>query len=50
MCRPVDDMDVTFREYIIPYGHSGYLALYHYDGDTAVFIGFQKHLYEPMVA
>jgi len=36
--RPMDYMDAAYREYIIPYGHSGYLALYHYDGETVVIL------------
>ena len=36
--RPVDYMDVAYRECIIPYGHSGYLVLYHYDGETIVIL------------
>ncbi|MCD6388717.1 MAG: type II toxin-antitoxin system RelE/ParE family toxin [Desulfobulbaceae bacterium] len=36
--RPVDFMDVAYRECVIPYGHSGYLALYNYDGETVVIL------------
>ena len=36
--RPMDYMDVAYREYVIPYGHSGYLALYHYDGEAVVIL------------
>ncbi|MFW8601414.1 type II toxin-antitoxin system RelE/ParE family toxin [Desulfobacterota bacterium M19] len=38
MGRPMEYMDVAYREYVIPYGHSGYLALYHYDGKTVVIL------------
>lgn len=34
--RPVDEMEPEFREWLIDFGDSGYVALYHYDGDTAV--------------
>lgn len=31
--RLVEDMSPEFREWSIDFGDSGYLALYHYDGD-----------------
>ena len=34
--RPVDDMDPAFREWLIGYGDSGYVALYRLDGKTAI--------------
>lgn len=34
--RPVADMDPEYREWIIDFGSSGYVLLYHYDGATAV--------------
>ena len=43
--RPIENMDVLFREYVIPYGHSGYLALYYYDGEIAVFLAV-RHQFE----
>lgn len=36
--RPVDDMDIEFREWPIDFGGSGYIALYHFDGRTAVLL------------
>lgn len=33
--RPVEDMDPAFREWLIDFGSSGYIALYRFDGDTA---------------
>lgn len=36
--RPMDYMDVEYREHVIAYGHSGYLALYYYDGETVVIL------------
>lgn len=34
--RPVDKMDPEFREWLIPFGESGYVALYRLDGERAV--------------
>ena len=31
--RPVEDMPPEFRERIIPFGDSGYVVLYRYDGE-----------------
>lgn len=36
--RPAADMEPAFREWIIDFGSSGYIALYHYDGNTAVIL------------
>ncbi|WP_445493489.1 type II toxin-antitoxin system RelE/ParE family toxin [Photorhabdus sp. SF281] len=33
--RPVDDMDPAFREWLIDFGSSGYIALYRIEGETA---------------
>ena len=30
--RPLDDMPIEFREWLIDFGQSGYVALYRYDG------------------
>lgn len=38
MGRPVDDMDPEFREWMIDFGDSGYIALYHFDGETAAIL------------
>lgn len=32
--RPVEDMEPEFREWLIDFGHSGYIALYRFDGET----------------
>jgi plasmid stabilization system protein ParE len=37
--RPAEDMEPEYREWIIDFGDSGYVALYHYDGETAVILG-----------
>lgn len=34
--RPVEKMAPEFRELLIPFGESGYVALYRLDGDLAV--------------
>jgi plasmid stabilization system protein ParE len=36
--RPVNDMDPEFREWLIDFGNSGYVALYHFDGETAIIL------------
>ena len=36
--RPVEDMEPEYREWIIDFGDSGYMALYHYDGETALIL------------
>jgi plasmid stabilization system protein ParE len=32
--RPVEDMEPEFREWLIDFGNSGYVALYRYDGEN----------------
>lgn len=34
--RPADKMDPEFREWLIPFGESGYVVLYRVDGERAV--------------
>lgn len=36
--RPVADMDPVFREWLIDFGSSGYIALYRFDGETATIL------------
>lgn len=36
--RPVEDMDPEFREWLVDFGDSGYVALYRYDGKTAMIL------------
>jgi len=36
--RPVEDMDPAYREWLIEFGSSGYIALYHYEGQTAIIV------------
>lgn len=39
--RPVEDMDISFREWPIEFGGSGYVALYHFDGEAAVILALR---------
>lgn len=36
--RPAEDMEPEYREWLIDFGDSGYVALYRYDGKTAVIV------------
>ncbi|ODT85626.1 MAG: plasmid stabilization protein [Nitrosomonadales bacterium SCN 54-20] len=36
--RPAEDMEPEYREWSIDFGDSGYVALYRYDGETAVIL------------
>lgn len=36
--RSVENMEPEYREWIIRFGVSGYIVLYHYDGETAVIL------------
>ncbi|SAK79466.1 plasmid stabilization system protein [Caballeronia hypogeia] len=36
--RPADEMDCEFREWIIDFGDSGYVALYRLEGETAAIL------------
>ncbi|WP_353614240.1 type II toxin-antitoxin system RelE/ParE family toxin [Mangrovibacter phragmitis] len=36
--RPVADMEPEFREWLIDFGGSGYIALYRFDGETATIL------------
>ena len=36
--RPLDDMPIEFREWLIDFGQSGYVALYRYDGVKAIIL------------
>ena len=38
MGRPVQDMEPQYREWLIDFGDSGYIALYRYDGQTALIV------------
>ena len=36
--RPVEEMAPEFREWVVPFGHGAYVALYHYDGKQVVIL------------
>lgn len=36
--RPAENMDAEFREWVIDFGQSSYVALYRFDGDAAVIL------------
>lgn len=36
--RPVEVMDPAYREWPIAFGGSGFIALYHYDGQIAIIV------------
>lgn len=36
--RPIADMEPEFREWLIDFGGSGYIALYRFDGETATIL------------
>ncbi len=38
MGRPVEDMDKEFRDWIIDFGNSGYVARYRIDGSTVTIL------------
>ncbi len=39
--RPVESMEPEFREWLISFGDSGYVALYHFDGEDAVILAIR---------
>jgi plasmid stabilization system protein ParE len=36
--RPAEDMEPEFREWLIDFADSGYIVLYHFDGQTALIV------------
>jgi plasmid stabilization system protein ParE len=42
--RPADDMEPEYREWVIDFGDSGYVALYRFDGETAVILAVRHQL------
>ena len=36
--RPAEDMEPEYREWLIDFGDSGYIALYRYDGETILIV------------
>ncbi len=39
--RPAEDMEPEYREWLIEFGDNGYIALYRYDGQTAVIVAIR---------
>ncbi|MDY0292264.1 MAG: type II toxin-antitoxin system RelE/ParE family toxin [Desulfuromonadaceae bacterium] len=39
--RPDPEMDAEYREWLISFGNSGYIVLYHFDGQTAVILAIR---------
>jgi len=39
--RPVEGMEPEYREWLIDFGDSGYIALYRYEGDCAVVLALR---------
>ena len=39
--RPVDDLPEVYREWLINFGDSGYVARYRFDGDTVVILALR---------
>ena len=33
--KPLEDMDATFREWLIEFGSTGYVVMYSYDGEAS---------------
>ncbi len=42
--RPADNMDPEYRELVIGFGQSGYVALYRFDGDNVVVLAIRHQL------
>jgi len=40
--RPVDDLPPEFREWIIQFGQSAYVVLYHFDGSQTVILAVRQ--------
>jgi plasmid stabilization system protein ParE len=38
MGRPVEEMPLEFREWVIEFGHGAYIALYHFDGKEIIIL------------
>ena len=36
--RPLEELPLEFREWVIEFGHGAYIALYHYDGKQIVIL------------
>ncbi len=41
MGRPAEDMEPEYREWMIDFGHSGYMALYRYEHDVVTLLALR---------
>ena len=39
--RPMVDLATEFREWVIPFGNSGYVAMYHFDGESLTILAIR---------
>jgi len=39
--RPAEGMEPEYREWVIAFGDSGYIALYRYEGETALIVAIR---------
>lgn len=39
--HPVEDMDAEYREWLIPFGQSGYLVLYRIDAEAVILLAIR---------
>ena len=39
--RPVEEMPLEFREWVIDFGHGAFVVLYHYDGKQIVILAIR---------
>lgn len=39
--RPLEEMEIEYRELVIDFGDSGYIALYRYVGDAVTVLSFR---------
>jgi plasmid stabilization system protein ParE len=42
--RPVEDMELGYRELVIGFGHYGYVALYRLNGDEVIVVAIRHQL------
>jgi plasmid stabilization system protein ParE len=42
--RPADDMDPVYRELVMSFGQSGYVALYRFDGENVILLAIRHQL------
>jgi len=42
--RPVEEMEPEFREWLIDFGGSGYVALYHFDDETVTILAVRHQI------